>query len=462
MPDSILAIDVGSTACKGLQITTDGECQASASLLYADTNAPHDPHGWWRALCQVLARLHAEQAVAPAGVCLCGRGNDVAFLDADGEPVEVPWPELVARAWTRRAVSTSLGRATGWGAMYQAIRSVAPRTADRIVRVCGVKDYLNFKLTGAWATDASSAGCRAWSEDATAQGLRREMLPPIRPAHEVLGGVSASVDGALRPGLPVLVGSHDGVCANIGAGMLAVGDGCVTLGTHAVLRVNTAQPLIPTPEFATFTYPYLGDTWTSGGDVVAGGAAAVWMARVLGAFAARRGALHGDLTRLDALAATAPPGASGLIFVPYLRGTVSPRRALDRRGIFLGVAAAHGAGEFARATLEGVAFAIRHVRDAFVGRGGIIHRLSLTGGGARSRVWPGIIASVLDTPFGLVDPDASARGAAVLAAAGLGLHPSVEAASAAMTHPNGCVAPDPRWVHVYEESYRRYLATVEA
>lgn len=440
----------------------DGEVEAQMSLHYSEAEPSDDPRTWWNALCEVIRRLHTRAPSPPLGICLCGRGTGLAFLDARWEPVDVPWPLVLAHARAHPGPSAAPGRAMGWGALHLAVRKVAPQAADRIVRVCGVKDYLNLRLTGEWATDASSAGCRAWPDDVAALGLRPEMLPPIRPADEVLGTVSARAGLPLSPGLPVFVGSHDGVCANIGTGMLAVGDGCVTLGTHGVLRVNTPAPLLSTPSFATFTYPYLGKTWTSGGDVLDGGAAVAWMVRLLGALDTDPRTFREGLAHLDALAAAAPAGANDLVFVPYLRGTISPRRAVDRRGAFLNVAAGHGPSEFARSTFEGTAFALRHIRDAFVAQGGVIHRLSLAGGGAHSRVWPAIIASALDTSFGLVDPDASSRGAAMLAATGLRFYPSVEAASAAMVRCIASVLPDPTWVMAYEQAYCRYRAAVDS
>lgn len=461
MSDSLLAVDAGNTACKGLRIRPDGTIDAEASVFYSAAESIHDPHSWWRALDDVLRRLHARCPAPPAAICLCGRGNGVAFLDAGWQPVDLPWPDVLARARTYLRRPGVPGRAAGWETVYRAAVEIMPEAAGRIVRVCGVKDYLNLRLTGEWATDPSSAGCRTWPDGMRLEGLRREMLPPIHRADEVLGVASGETDLAIPPRLPVVVGSHDGVCANIGAGMLAAGEGCVTLGTQGVLRINTPEALSPTPSFATFTYPYLGETWTSGGDVLDGGAAVLWMTRLLGILHKDAHASNEAFAALDALAAAAPAGANGLLFVPYLRGTISPRYAVERRGMFRDVSAEHGPGDFARAAFEGTAFALRHIRDAFVAAVGVIRRLSLTGGGARSRVWPAIVASVLNTPFERVDPDASCRGAAVLAAVGLRRYPSVADACAAMVQHGGSVVPDAAWIARYEHLYGRYLSAAD-
>ena len=462
MPDVILALDIGTTTCKGRWMRTDGAVEAETVLHYASAEHLFNPHDWWEALTRTLQQLGAPTPSRPLGICLCGRGGGLALLDASGEPVEVPWPRVLARARDYSVGHRAPGRAAAWAAQYRALREIAPGAADRVVRLCGVKDYLNMRLTGEWATDASSAGCRAWPDDVDALGIAPEALPQIRDAREVLGSVRADTGFPLPVGLPVLVGSHDGVCANIGAGMLAVADGCVTLGTNGVLRVNTLEALPPTAEFAAFTYPYLAGTWTSGGDVLYGGAAVVWVGRLLGILDDSPEGFRTGLARLDALAASVSAGANDLVFVPYLRGTISPRRMPDRRGMFFGVAAAHGPREFARAAFEGTALALRHIRDAFLSHGGRIRRLRLTGGGVRSGVWPAIVASVLAVPLDRGDPEASSRGAAILAAVGLGIYPSVEAASAAMVPAGPVVAPDPSWVARYDRAYIRYRSIAEA
>lgn len=459
MRESVLAVDAGNTACKGLRIRPDGTVDAETSIFRQDAEPPNDPHAWWQTLCDVAARLRT--ASPPAAVCLCGRGNGVALLDAGGEPVNLPWREVLARARTYPRRAGVPGRVAGWETVLRAAVDAAPESARRIVRVCGVKDYLNLRLTGEWATDPPSSGCRSWPDDLSAGSLHAEMLPPIRREDAVLGTVRGGADLSVPAGTPVIVGSHDGVCANIGAGMLAVGDGCVTLGTQGVLRVNTAGPLAPTASFATFTYPYLGETWTSGGDVLDGGAAVRWMARLLGLDSTKTGSFHETFARFDALAASSPAGANGLLFVPYLRGTISPRYDLDRRAVFLGLTAGQGRGDLARAAFEGTALALRHIRDTYVSAGSSIRRLSLTGGGARSQVWPAIVAGVLNTPFERADPDASARGAAILAAVGLRAHASVAQACAAMVRNGGGVAPDAADGTRYDRLYQRYRAAVD-
>jgi xylulokinase len=99
--------------------------------------------------------------------------------------------------------------------------------------------------------------------------------------------------------------------------------------------------------------------------------------------------------------------------------------------------------------MEGTAFALGDVLEALVRRGQPVRGLRLTGGGSRSRVWAEIVAAILARPIGLVRPEASARGAAVLAAVAAGVWPNVRTATRRMVVAVGQVTPDP-------EARRRY------
>ena len=118
--------------------------------------------------------------------------------------------------------------------------------------------------------------------------------------------------------------------------------------------------------------------------------------------------------------ATVPAGSRGLIYLPYLAGERSPFSDSHARGAFIGLSTLSTQADMARAVMEGVAFAYRSLRDALqVAQTG---PLFLVGGGAKSSVWPQIMADVLGCPVQVVDApgDAATRGAAILAGISLG------------------------------------------
>lgn len=130
--------------------------------------------------------------------------------------------------------------------------------------------------------------------------------------------------------------------------------------------------------------------------------------------------------KLTHLAAKAAPGSNGVLFLPYLNGERSPFRDPNARGVFFGLSLSTTRQEMYRAVLEGVAFAMRTIRDTMPSEHAP-ERLSLVGGGARSLLWGQIFADVFDCPVViLADPgEVGTRGAALAAAKALGWQPNL-------------------------------------
>jgi xylulokinase len=126
--------------------------------------------------------------------------------------------------------------------------------------------------------------------------------------------------------------------------------------------------------------------------------------------------------QMTAWAGGVPPGAKGLVFLPYLVGERSPHMDPQARAMFLGLTASHGRGELVRSVLEGVALACYDAYSALAELGARPQRVIMAGGGARSRLWQQIMANVFSLPVqALVVEDQSALGAILLAGTGIGI-----------------------------------------
>ena len=460
---------MGTTTVKALLLAPDGTPCGTAVVPYPGGRAPDDPESWWTAVGRAVRSLDlGRRDVAVAGVGVAGRGGGVALLDARGQPVAVPWDAVRARvAGLPLARTRRFRRVAQWGRLLAAARRVAAGATARVALVLPVKDYVAFRLTGIAGTDPPSGACPRWPADPAPLGVPAPLLPRMRRPESRLGGTEARAAAllGLEPGVPVAVGTLDGIAANLGAGMLRTGEGCLTLGTHAVVRVNTRRPVDGRWTVAAFTYPFVGGGWTSGGDVPEAGAAMAWLARLArdggappaGRARARvpgtegpRGIFEdaGEAARffaahaaLDALAAETPPGAGGLRFFPDAGAGAA----------LAGLRPDHRLGHLARAIMEGIAMALADVLERLARRGGRPRALRLTGGGSRSRVWTTIVAAAVDRPLGLVAPEASARGAAILAAVAAGVWPDVAAAARRMVREAGSVGPAPGLRRSYAE-----------
>lgn len=166
---------------------------------------------------------------------------------------------------------------------------------------------------------------------------------------------------------------------------------------------------------------------------------------------------------LMAEAATVPAGSDGLFFLPYLTGERTPHPDPNARGAFIGLTTRHTRAHLTRAVLEGVAFGLK---DSFtlIAEVGLpeAYSVRISGGGAQSPVWQGIIADILGVPLQTVNTnEGGAFGAALLAATGYGTFDSVEAACAACIQVSDGAVPGEDSA-LYAELYPAYRALYPA
>jgi xylulokinase len=160
---------------------------------------------------------------------------------------------------------------------------------------------------------------------------------------------------------------------------------------------------------------------------------------------------------LIAEAAGVPPGAGGLIFLPYLAGERSPIWDPAARGAFVGLTLAHGRAHLARAVLEAAALALRHLATPIVKAGIRIDELTVSGGTARGDTWNQIKADTLQVPVAVpAVREAAVLGAAILASVGLGWHSDTLAAIRAMTRVDHHLEPNAAVRATYEELFAAY------
>jgi xylulokinase len=120
--------------------------------------------------------------------------------------------------------------------------------------------------------------------------------------------------------------------------------------------------------------------------------------------------------------------------VPYWNGVMNPYWDDDASGLVIGFRGHHAPAHLYRALLEGIAFEQRLHTRGVERVAGAVGEMVVMGGGSKSALWCGILADVLDKRVvRAAETEATALGAAILAAAHAGLHPSVDAAASAMT-----------------------------
>ena len=343
-----------------------------------------------------------------------------------------------------------------------------------------------FALPGSWVawqasgilavdpSNASSTGLldprtREWAPEACAAfDIDHERLPPVLPPHSVLGPIrnwlrdATGLDGETQ----VILGAGDEMAATLGAGVVEPGVVCDVMGTAEPVCAVVAEPAFD-PTGLVELHPHADpDTWLLENPGWLSGGAYRWFRDELGGPEAAQAKESGaDVYELlNALAQCAPPGAGGVTWLPALAGAMAPEWNADARAAWFGMTAAHGRAHLARALLEGNALALRDVIEAIAGVGHAPSDVVCVGGGAKGRLLLELRAHITGLPVCRPeDVETTARGAAMLAAAGAGLHATVAGAARAMAgERHEPVQPDAGLRELYDDLHRRHLALYAA
>lgn len=478
----LLGIDVSTTASKALLIDERGAVAAVAATPH-DVSTPRplwseqDPAGWWQATAASIRRALAEAGIDPAavaGVGLTGQMHGLVLLDAAGAVLRpaILWNDQRAahacdvireRLGPERLVALTGNDAfAGFTAPKLLwVRTHEPDVYARTAHVLLPKDYVRFRLTGGLATDRAGAGgtllldlhTRDWSDAVLAAlDIPRAWLPPTHEGPEVTGAVTPEAAAAtgLREGTPVVAGGGDQAAQAVGVGAVTPDVWGLTLGTSGVVFAPSLAPVTEV-RGRVHAFPHaVPGRWHLMGVMLSAAGSLQWYHDALAPGVAYEALL--------AEAGAVPPGCEGLFFQPYLSGERTPHAAPHVRGAFAGLTTRHTRAHLTRAVLEGVAFGLRDnvllLREMGLPEP---RQVRLSGGGARSPLWRQLLADVLGLPLVTTQTtEGAAFGAALLAGAGTGIWPNVDAACAAAVRPAETVVPDPARHDAYAPVYARF------
>lgn len=443
--DIIIGLDVGTTAAKASLFSLDGEIRLTASREYPLLN-PHpgwhvqDPAAIARGVMDAVAEAVAQ--VAPGsivGISISTAMHGLIGLDADLRPVT----ELLTWADSRARLQADYLNEHSTGPRLHYISGTPTHPMSPLVKLrwfaehdldllrgtphwVSLKDWILVTLTGQLFTELSNASgsgmidmeTRSWNAEALElTGLRLEQLPQILNTTDQLPlSAAAAAELGLPAGLPVVVGAGDGPLGNLGTGAMEPGKAGLSIGTSGAVRMVVRHPAVVS---GLFCYALTNDVWVAGGAVSNGGLVQRWLTETYAP----------GCTDAEAClrAAKVPPGAEGLVMVPYL---VAERASLwdsEIRGAFLHVRQAHTPDHFLRAGVEGVAFQLWTIlrRLRMINR---VEEVRATGGVFRSDLWRDVVAGVLNRPLVVTGAaEGSGLGAAILGAKALGIVDTLQA-----------------------------------
>lgn len=493
----VLAHDLGTTGNKATLYDPDGHLVASAfhgyPTEYAHTRwAEQDPADWWDAVCVSTHRLLDDAGVPGddvACVTFSGQMMGCVPLDRQAKPLRraIIWADQRALDEARRIEDRvsleDVYRITGHrlSPSYSLskilwLREHQPDIYDATYTFTHAKDAMVARMTGAFVTDPSDASgmnlydlqTRTWSDRILeAAQLDPDRLPAIRPSHSVVGEVAGSAADAVGvpAGTPVVIGGGDGACAAAGAGVVAEGSAYNYVGASSWIALATRKPIWD-PEFRTFTFAHLvPDTMMPTGTMQAAGASYQWARDQLCPLEVQSAATLeiSPYALMDMEAEDSPPGANGLLYLPYLMGERSPHWNPKAKGAFVGLTIRHTRADMVRAVLEGVTMNLRIILDAFRAQGAAIDAMRVIGGGARGRFWNQIMAEVYGMPVQrlAVLGEATSMGAALAGGVAVGLYPDFEMALA-MNPVVEVIEPNAEARRIYEDLYPVFCESYDA
>jgi len=498
--DRILALDVGTQSVRAMIFDPQGNLLARTKVpIEAYVPGPpgcceQDPDLFWRSIgeaCRQLWALPEGRRDALAGVALTTQRGTVVVTDEAGEPLRR------AMVWLDRCRAEGLPRLGGkWGLAFKAIgatetvatftaeaeanvlRRTEPETWARIRHFLFLSGFLTHRLTGRFVDSvAAQVGyvpfdykALAWAKDGDWKWLsvpiRREWLPELVPPGGTLGTISAAAAEAtgIPVGLPLVAAAGDKACEVLGSGALEPHVGAISLGTTASFNTTHSRyieviPIVP-PYPAAVPGRYSLEV-----NVYRGYWMIEWFKREFGAAeVARAWDLGVDAESLfDELVAATPPGSMGLVLQPYWSPGVRVPGP-EAKGAVIGWGDVHTRAHLYRAILEGLAYALREGAERTVKRTKVpVTEIRVSGGGSQSPAAVQLTADIFGLPAAVPHThETSGLGAAIDAAVGLGLHPSFDAAVAAMTRIAETRDPDRASHAMYEDLYRTvYLRLYE-
>ncbi|HUI72436.1 MAG TPA: xylulokinase, partial [Spirochaetia bacterium] len=457
---------------------------------YFNTNwSEQNPEDWWRAVCESTKSLATE--IDPhevAVIAFSGQMMGCLCVDRAGRPLR---PAILYSDQRATAESDSIVRSIDPAEFYRItghrasasysveklmwVKAHEPQTYAATHKMLHAKDYVNYLLTGVMASEYSDASGtnvmdlrkRRWSEKLLAvTGVDAEKLPELKASTDIVGELTSGAAAAigLVPGIPVVAGGGDGVCAGVGVGSVKPGATYNYLGSSSWIATTSEEPIFD-DAMRTFVFAHAVPGYVHPcGTMQTAGSSYAWLKNEICAQEKALGTEMGlnPYELMNREIEKSPPGANGIIFLPYLLGERTPRWNPDAKGAFVGITLEHTRADMMRAVMEGITLNLSIILDIF--RTQIsIPEITVIGGGAKGEVWRRIMADIYQAD--ILRPnyleEATSIGAAIIGGVGCGVFPGFDVADRFITTVDR-TKPDPARASLYDESRRLFNETYDA
>lgn len=410
-----LGIDIGTFETKGVVVDGEGRVVAQAAkphkmIIPQPGWAEHRPEqDWWDDFTFISRTLLAQSGVDPIeikAVACSAIGPCMLPVDGDGNPLmnavlygvdgrataeinelnDRIGEQVILERCGNALTSQSVGPKILWLARNR------PEIFENCAKIFTSTSFLVHRLSGQSVIDHYTAANfsplydvekQDWSADLARGIIDLDKLPRLMWSGEIAGEITAKAakETGLAAGTPVIAGTIDAAAEALSVGVGAPGDMMMMYGsTIFIIQLTGARVNDPRLWYAPWLFA--GEHASMAG-LATSGTLTHWF----------RDQLAKDLDPKDAFpllaaeAANSPPGAKGLLLLPYFSGERTPVHNMNARGAFFGLNLTHTRGDMYRALIEGIAYGTRHVTDTFAEVGQAPKRLLAVGGGTKNRLW---------------------------------------------------------------------------
>jgi xylulokinase len=460
----ILVHDIGTTGDKASLFDVDkGEIIASTLIEYPTYHprplwAEQKPSDWWNAFVESTKRLLKSvnlgdiEAISFSGQMMAALPVDksvnplrdaIIWMDQRSTE-EVEFIKSVISEYEFYKVTGVRLSPTYPIAKILWLKRHATDIYNRTYMFLQTKDYMVARLTDTFQTDFSDASLtsmlditkRTWAFDLLSQiGIDTDKLPEIKPSTSIIGEMKSDIAHSLGfPHKPLIIlGCGDGISTHVGAAATELHDSYIYLGGSAWFSMLSTKPIID-KSMRLFNMVYADPSFYAPvGTMQAAGTSLKWFRDNIFTLE-KLIADTADMSAyelIDRIAGKSPIGANLLIFLPYLMGERAPWWSSYARGVLLGLTLSHNRNDVARAVLEGIALNLGLIYMAFTENNFEAKEpVALVGGGAKSRIWPKLFASILDKKIATLKyrEEVGSLGAAIVAAYAMGIYNSLKEA----------------------------------
>ena len=488
----VITVDIGTTSMRGALYDAGGRLvhmdqQDNAPRYFSDGRVEQDASAWQAILPRVLkscADAAGSAGLAPACIAVTAQRSSVIPIDRDGTPLHpaIMWQdrrtaELVEAL---REHDPLVYRTTGLkiSPVFSAVKMTwfrrhRPDVWNRTHKMIGIQDWALYLLTGRLVTDHTFGSrtnlldlrTRQWDAELLRLfGVPSAMLCELVAPGAIVGGLlpARAAEAGLPAGLPVVTAGGDQQCAALGLGLFSGERAVTNTGTGSYLIGHSDRPALDAQMRTACNVAAVPGAYVVEAAVLTSGTIYRWFSEL--------GFVGGDdgapvFARLNAEAATAPPGANDLLLLPHFRGCGAPYWDPAAKGVFYNLTLAATRGEMARAILEGIAVEMKESLELVEALCGRVDSVSVSGGLTRSDLFNQIQSDVFARPvvrFG--NGEATSLGAWIAGAVACGIEADHARAFARAVAPGSSVSyrPDPANRPIYERQCRRARALYRA